>query len=72
MTADNDGLILGLALNYSGRVEIEDIVKKIVLELKDGKIGYEDISQRGADLPLIFGPPHMKLISPHHFNDCLS
>ena len=51
MTADNDGLILGLALNYSSRVEIEDIVKKIVLEFRDGKIGYEDISQRGADLP---------------------
>lgn len=46
MTADNDGMILGLALNYSGRVKIEDIVKKIVLEFKDGKIGYEDISQR--------------------------
>ena len=46
MTADNDGLVLGLALNYSGRVEIEDVVKKIALEFKDGKICYEDIGQR--------------------------
>ena len=46
MTQDNTGMILGLALNYSGRVEIVDAAKKIAQEYKDGQLGLEDIDEQ--------------------------
>ena len=45
MTADNEGMMLGLALNYSGRSEIIEATKKIAKEYKDGQIGIEDIDE---------------------------
>ena len=46
MTADNDGMILGFALNYGGRREIVDATKKIAQEYKDGKITLDDINDQ--------------------------
>lgn len=43
-TKNNDGLILNLALNYGGRSEIVDAVKKISRLVKDGRIKPEDIN----------------------------
>jgi len=37
-TKNNTALILTLALSYSGRLELVDAVKKIVRQVKDGKI----------------------------------
>ncbi|MEM7548798.1 MAG: isoprenyl transferase [Bacteroidota bacterium] len=43
-TENNKGLNVVLALNYSGRHEITDAVKKIANEVKEGKITTQDIS----------------------------
>lgn len=45
MTADNEGMKLGLALNYSGRVELIDATRKIAQEYRDGKLSLEDIDE---------------------------
>ena len=45
MTADNEGMKLGLALNYSGRVELIDVTRKIAQEYGDGKLSLEDIDE---------------------------
>lgn len=44
-TADNRGLIVNLALSYTGRVEIIDAVKKIVLDHDKGKIDVDSIDE---------------------------
>ncbi|MHC4754587.1 MAG: polyprenyl diphosphate synthase [Planctomycetota bacterium] len=46
MTADNDGMILGFALNYSGRVEIMDATKKIARKCKEGLLDPDDIDEQ--------------------------
>jgi len=46
LTAPNTGMILALALNYSGRVEITDAAKKIAQKYKDGQLGLEDIDEQ--------------------------
>jgi undecaprenyl diphosphate synthase len=45
ITSSNTGMILGLALNYSGRAEITDAAKKIAQEYKKGKLRLEDINE---------------------------
>lgn len=45
-TKNNTGLTLNLALNYSGRVEILDAVKKIIKDFKRGKIDEEKIDSK--------------------------
>ena len=45
MTADNAGMVLGLALNYSGRAEIIDATKKIAQQYKTGEFRLEDIDE---------------------------
>lgn len=45
ITSKNEGLTLVLALNYSGRWEITEAVKKIAEEIKDEKLGIEAIDQ---------------------------
>jgi undecaprenyl diphosphate synthase len=45
MTAENTGLNLIMALSYSSRWELVDAVKKIATDVKDGKLGVEEIGQ---------------------------
>jgi undecaprenyl diphosphate synthase len=44
-TAKNTGLVLNLALNYGGRTEILDAVKKIIKDVKKGVISGSRINQ---------------------------
>ncbi|MBN1804618.1 MAG: isoprenyl transferase [Sedimentisphaerales bacterium] len=46
MTSANTGMILALALNYGGRVEIVDAAQKIAQEYKDGKLSLNDINEQ--------------------------
>ena len=45
LTAENTGMCLALALNYSGRAEIADAVKKIAQKYKDGKLNLKDVDE---------------------------
>ena len=45
MTAGNTGMVLALALNYSGRVEIVDAIRAIVTECNDGRLKLDDIDE---------------------------
>lgn len=44
-TKDNKGLVLNLALNYGGRNEIVDAVKKISSDLMSNKISQDEITE---------------------------
>ena len=44
-TAKNTGLVLNLALNYGGRTEIVDAVRKIVSEAKQDHLRPEDVDE---------------------------
>lgn len=45
LTADNTGMTLALALNYSGRTELVDAMKKIAQEYKEGLLRSEDVDE---------------------------
>jgi undecaprenyl diphosphate synthase len=45
ITSGNDGLILNLALNYGGRADIVDGVRKLASDVKDGKLELKDINE---------------------------
>nr|WP_051688122.1 isoprenyl transferase [Desulfofalx alkaliphila] len=45
-TADNDGLIFNLALNYGGRSELVDVVRAIAKKVADGEITTEEIDEQ--------------------------
>jgi len=46
ITIANTGMILALALNYGGRVEIVEAAKKIAQEYKSGKLRLHDIDEQ--------------------------
>ena len=46
LTASNTGMILALALNYSGRAEITDATRKIAQKYKKGKLNLKDINEQ--------------------------
>ena len=46
MTASNTGMILAMALNYGGRTELVDAVRKIASQCKEGKIQITDIDEQ--------------------------
>lgn len=45
ITAGNDGMVLGLALNYGSRTEIVDAARKIAAECKDGSLDPDQIDE---------------------------
>ncbi len=45
MTRDNTGMVLNLALNYSGRAEILQAVKKIAVAVAGKKLALEDLDE---------------------------
>jgi undecaprenyl diphosphate synthase len=45
LTRDNTGLILNLAFNYGGRLEILDAVKNIVTDVKNNKLKIDSITE---------------------------
>lgn len=45
-TKDNDGIYFSICINYGGRDEIVRAVKKIAQDVKDGKIGIDDINEK--------------------------
>jgi undecaprenyl diphosphate synthase len=45
MTSKNDGLVLNLALNYGGRTEILDAVRKIAKDVKQGRVNPSKIDE---------------------------
>ena len=44
-TKENTGIIFNIALNYGGRAEIVNAVKKIAKQVKEGKIQCEEIDE---------------------------
>jgi undecaprenyl diphosphate synthase len=45
-TRDNTGLILNLALNYSGRSEILDAIRKISVDICSGEVKSEEVDEK--------------------------
>jgi undecaprenyl diphosphate synthase len=45
VTKHGSGVIMNLAFNYGSRVEIIDAVKEIAKDVKDGKIGVDEITE---------------------------
>ncbi len=46
LTRQNNKMILNVALNYGGRLEIVEATKKITQEVIDGKLNKEDINEK--------------------------
>ena len=60
---DRDGMVLNIAMNYGGRDEIVNAVKKIALDVKDGKLDVNTIdAQLISDSIYTAGQPDPDLI----------
>jgi len=46
LTSGNTGMVIALALNYSGRAEIVDAMRKIARECKAGQLNADDINEQ--------------------------
>jgi undecaprenyl diphosphate synthase len=46
MTKSNTGMIMALAINYSGRVEIADAAKAVAKDCREGRLRAEDIDEK--------------------------
>ena len=49
LTSNNTGLTLVLALSYSSKWEIINAIKQIAVDVKNGKINSEDISEKNVE-----------------------
>ena len=49
LTCQNDGMTFAFALNYGGRVEIVDAVRRITQQCLDGQLGMDDIDEACID-----------------------
>jgi len=45
LTVNNTGLILNIAANYSGRWEMLEVIKKIIIEIKKGTLSLNNITE---------------------------
>jgi undecaprenyl diphosphate synthase len=45
LTAENDGMLLRLALSYGGRAEIADAMKRLAVAVRDGSLEPENIDE---------------------------
>ena len=54
-TADNDGLLLNLALNYGGRSELVDACRRLALQVQDGSLAAADIDETKISQALYTG-----------------
>ena len=50
LTENNDAMILRLALNYGARQEILDVVRRIVADVVDGRLGRDEVEALDDDL----------------------
>jgi undecaprenyl diphosphate synthase len=55
LTTGNTGMVLALALNYSGRAEIVDATRRIAQEYKEGTLGLSDINEEWISKHLYTG-----------------
>lgn len=62
-TADKDGGILNIALNYGGRQEIVDATKRLAIDIERGSLSRDDIStDTFADYLYTAGMPELELL----------
>jgi undecaprenyl diphosphate synthase len=54
-TADNDGLLLNLALNYGGRTELVDACRQLAQQVQEGDLSVDDIDEERLSNALYTG-----------------
>ena len=46
LTADNQGLVLNIAANYGGKWDITQAVKKVAMQIENGELTAEEVSEK--------------------------